>query len=218
MNSRKKQKKPLIIAGNIEPEWQAFFNAEVKPLIDGEHIAYIGPVNDQQKQELLSKAIAFLMLIKWEEPFGIVMAEALSCGVPVVALDRGSVPEVVMHGQNGIRGRTLPDLIQNFSLIETIASADCREDAIERFSIEAVSSGLFGYHSVMRKKGTQSILILTSGSPATNPRMVKEANALVNRGYDVHVLYGFIIGWADKLDYGLLEPRRMDRRKSRRTP
>jgi len=134
-----KTKKPLIIAGNIEPEWQAFFNTEVKPLIDGEHIAYIGPVNDQQKQELLSKAIAFLMLIKWEEPFGIVMAEALSCGVPVVALDRGSVPEVVMHGQNGIRGRTLPDLIHNFSLIETIASADCRKDAIQRFSIEAVS-------------------------------------------------------------------------------
>ena len=57
----------------------------------------------------------------------------------------------------------------------------------------------------MRKERTQSILILTSGSPATNPRMVKEANALVNRGYDVHVLYGFIIGWADKLDHGLLE-------------
>ena len=57
----------------------------------------------------------------------------------------------------------------------------------------------------MRKERTQSILILTSGSPATNPRMVKEANALVNRGYDVHVLYGFIIGWADKLDHGLVE-------------
>lgn len=57
----------------------------------------------------------------------------------------------------------------------------------------------------MSNKGTQSILILTSGSPATNPRMVKEASALANRGYDVRVLYGFIIGWADKLDQEILE-------------
>ena len=134
-----KTERPLIIAGNIESEWQAFFDEKVSPLIDGSSITYIGPVNDTQKRALLSKAIAFLMLIQWEEPFGIVMAEALSCGVPIVALNRGSVPEVVRHGKNGIRGNTVDELVEEFKLTNAITPEMCRQDAIERFSIAAVS-------------------------------------------------------------------------------
>lgn len=129
----------LIIAGNVEPEWASFFQEHVSPLLNNSTILYVGPVNDAQKQELLSNAIGFLMLIQWEEPFGIVMAEALSCGVPIIALNRGSVPEIVMHGVNGIRGDTLDELVADFPVINTIRRSDCREDALRRFSISSVS-------------------------------------------------------------------------------
>ena len=79
------------------------------------------------------------MLITWEEPFGIVMAEALACGVPIIALNRGSVPEVVEHGKNGIRGDSLDALIEHYPIIQEIESKFCRRDATERFSIASVS-------------------------------------------------------------------------------
>lgn len=131
---------PLIIAGNIEAEWKCYFDQEIKSSIDGDHIQYIGPVNDEEKNKLLNRATAFLMLIRWEEPFGIVMAEALACGAPVIALNRGSVPEVVQHGVNGLRGDNLEELLEALPLLDSISADACREDALRRFSISAVSS------------------------------------------------------------------------------
>ncbi|HAW19842.1 MAG TPA: glycosyltransferase family 4 protein [Flavobacteriales bacterium] len=131
---------PLVIAGNIEPEWESFFENEVKPHIDGTLIQYIGTVDDIAKRNLLSGAIGFLMLIQWEEPFGIVMAEALACGAPVIALNRGSVPEIVEHGINGIVGDSIASLIQTYPLVDKISEQVCRMDAVNRFSIDAVAS------------------------------------------------------------------------------
>ena len=79
------------------------------------------------------------MLIQWEEPFGIVMAEALSCGVPILALDRGSVPEIVQNGVNGFRARTVDELLTAVDGLDAISRADCRMDAVNRFSIPAIS-------------------------------------------------------------------------------
>ncbi len=69
--------------------------------LDGDRVRYVGPVDDEQKNHLLGEAAALLMPIGWEEPFGIVMAEACACGTPVIAFARGSVPEVVRDGING---------------------------------------------------------------------------------------------------------------------
>jgi glycosyltransferase involved in cell wall biosynthesis len=91
----------LVIAGNIPLQHQAYFDEQVKPHLNGDRITYIGPVDDKQKNALLGQAAAFLMPILWEEPFGIVMAEALACGTPVLGLRRGAVPEVVEDGVTG---------------------------------------------------------------------------------------------------------------------
>lgn len=130
----------LKIAGNIEPEHQSFFDQRVLPHIDGEFIQYLGPVDDSQKHALFAGAKAFLMLIQWEEPFGIVMAEALSCGVPIIALDRGSVPEIVRNGVNGFMGRTIDELIKSIAALDTISNEDCRLDALNRFSVPAITA------------------------------------------------------------------------------
>ena len=130
---------PLKIAGNVEPEHQSFFETRVIPHIDSDQIQYVGAVNDEEKHALFAGAKAFLMLIQWEEPFGIVMAEALSCGVPILALDRGSVPEIVQNGVNGFRARAVDELLNSVDKLNTISRADCRMDAVNRFSIPAIS-------------------------------------------------------------------------------
>jgi len=92
---------PLIIAGNVEEPHKAWFARFVAPHIDQRRVRYVGPVDDQQKNALLKSARALLMPILWDEPFGIVMAEAMACGAPVIAFRRGAAPEIVEHAVTG---------------------------------------------------------------------------------------------------------------------
>lgn len=131
----------LVIAGNrIDDGPEAdYFDREIAPHLDGDRITYVGPVNDAQKNELLGRSAAFLMPIEWEEPFGIVMAEALACGTPVLGFRRGSVPEVVRDGLNGFSCTTVAEAA---SLVPATAALDrraVRVDCEARFSDRAIA-------------------------------------------------------------------------------
>ncbi len=128
----------LVIAGNIPPAYQAYFDEQVQPHLDGQRIAYIGPVDDQQKNALLGSAAAFLMPILWEEPFGIVMAEALACGTPVLGLRRGAVPEVVEHGVTGFVCDTVDELVTAVGQFGNLDRRASRERAECMFSDHAI--------------------------------------------------------------------------------
>ncbi|MGH8050657.1 MAG: glycosyltransferase family 4 protein [Arenimonas sp.] len=134
----KKSGRRLIIAGNIPVGESAYFDSQVKPHLDDDRIRYIGPVDDVQKNELLGNAAAFLMPILWEEPFGIVMAEALACGTPVLGLRRGSVPEIVDDGITGFVREDVQGLIDCIPRLGEIDRAACRSAAAERFSDHAI--------------------------------------------------------------------------------
>ena len=101
----------LIIAGTRVASGPdvAYFDREIAPHVDGESVRFIGPVDDAAKDRVLGTAAALLMPIGWEEPFGIVMAEAFACGTPVIAFARGSVPEVIREGVNGFACRTVDE-------------------------------------------------------------------------------------------------------------
>ena len=131
-----KTNKKLIIAGNVPNEQihQLYFNEQVKPLIDQDQIKYIGPVNNIQKNELLRNACAMLMPVTWDEPFGIVMAEALACGTPVIGFNRGAVPEVVTNGSTGFICNTTNEMIEAVNNIPSLSRSDCRQVAEEKFS------------------------------------------------------------------------------------
>jgi glycosyltransferase involved in cell wall biosynthesis len=129
---------PLVIAGNIPDEHRQFFETRVAPHIDGQAVTYVGPVDDKAKNALLGRARAFLMPILWEEPFGIVMAEALACGTPVLGLARGAVPEVVEHGVNGFVAEDVEGLVSAVARLPEISRADCRKRAERLFSETAV--------------------------------------------------------------------------------
>lgn len=129
---------PLKIAGEIQPLYRGYFEAKVKPDIDGKFIEYIGLADLATKNELLGNSMAMLFPIKWDEPFGLVMVEAMACGTPVMALRAGSVPEIVKDGVSGYTSRNIDGLVRRLRDLRTIP-AQIRRYAEENFSQERMA-------------------------------------------------------------------------------
>lgn len=131
----------LLLAGNVEDI--EFFNKDVKPYLSSK-IKWVGPVSPEQLftkkyvANLMAKAKAFLMTINWQEPFGLVMAEAQSCGTPVIGFDRGSVSELVINGKTGFvvkPSQGLTGLKKALKNINSIKPEDCRKHIEKNFSL-----------------------------------------------------------------------------------
>jgi glycosyltransferase involved in cell wall biosynthesis len=129
----------LIIAGNVPDAHRGWFARHVAPHVDGRAVRFIGPVDDAQKNVLLGSARALLMPVLWDEPFGIVMAEAMACGTPVIGLRRGAVPEVVDDGATGF-------VVED---VEAMAAAIGRIGAIDRRAVRARAEALFSDGAVV---------------------------------------------------------------------
>ncbi len=131
---------PLVLAGRPQNgEEERYFANEVKPLIDGEQIRWIGPVNHLQKNDLLKRASALLFPIQWDEPFGLVMIEAMACGCPVVAHRRGSVAEVVDDGITGF----------HVGVIDAMAELVPRALGLDREKVRAHAEQRFGFATMV---------------------------------------------------------------------
>jgi glycosyltransferase involved in cell wall biosynthesis len=125
----------LIMAGKIDAgRDQEFFQREIEPYVDGENIVFLGEIPQEEKLRLLARARCFLFPIQWEEPFGLVMVEAMACGTPVVTTRWGSTPEVVEHGKTGFLADSLEDIPGYLKRVDEIDPAVCREEAVRRFS------------------------------------------------------------------------------------
>jgi len=131
----------LIIAGNVSPldDERSYFEKEIKPLIDDVQIQYVGAVNDEQKNFYLGQAKALLFPIEWNEPFGMVMIEAMACGTPVIGFKKGSVPEVVTEGVTGFFTNDMEKMIAAISLIHSIDRKECRLISQSRFDIPIIA-------------------------------------------------------------------------------
>ncbi|WP_454818335.1 glycosyltransferase [Labrys neptuniae] len=139
----------LIIAGNLAGEHQAWFEAHVAPHLRDGDVDYVGPVDDRQKDELLGSAAALLMPILWEEPFGIVMAEAMACGTPVIGFGRGAVPEVVEDGHTGYVVDTVEEMAAAVARLERIERAACRQRVEMLYSEDAVTDRYLQIYEAM---------------------------------------------------------------------
>ena len=130
----------LVLAGNHATEGPeaAYFEREIAPHIDGDQIMYVGPVDDEAKNRLLGSSAALLFPIEWKEAFGIVMAEAMACGTPVIAFPRGSVPEIVIDGVNGFVCRDVASAAGAVARVPTLDRARVRADCERRFSDEVL--------------------------------------------------------------------------------
>lgn len=130
---------PLRIAAKVDRVDQEYFENEIKPLLTHPLIEYIGEINEQEKDDFLGNAYALLFPIDWPEPFGLVMIEAMACGTPVIAYQRGSVTEVMSHGKVGFIVNTIEEAVTAVEKIEFIDRCYCRTFFEERFSARCMA-------------------------------------------------------------------------------
>ena len=123
----------LVLAGNVSGPDEEYFRTSVLPHIDGDQVQYIGEVDYHRKREVLQQPHCLLAPLTWDEPFGLFMVEAMACGTPVVGLDRGSVSEVVRHGETGFVVDTLEEMTAAVGRVDSIDRWQCRLDAQRRF-------------------------------------------------------------------------------------
>jgi glycosyltransferase involved in cell wall biosynthesis len=152
----------LIIAGNRvdSAEGKAYFEGMIAPHLYGDVIRYVGPVDDSEKNQILGRSAALLMPIEWEEPFGIVMAEAFACGTPVIGFRRGSVPEVIVDGVNGFAVDDADEAVKALPKVTSLDRTTIRKDCERRFSRRVIVDQ---YEELYRS-------VLDSLNPATNTR------------------------------------------------
>jgi glycosyltransferase involved in cell wall biosynthesis len=144
---------PLVLAGPVQPGQEEFFALEVEPHVDGDSVRYIGEVGDE-KRELYAGASALLMPIRWPEPFGLVMTEAMACGTPVVAFPEGSAPEIVIDGETGFVVEDEREMARAVARLGEIDPARCRESARERFDVAAVAEAYEHAYGVVSGKAS----------------------------------------------------------------
>jgi glycosyltransferase involved in cell wall biosynthesis len=127
----------LVLAGPVQPGQEQFFAEEVEPHLNGD-AEYVGEADAQAKRELYQRARGLLMPIRWPEPFGLVMVEALACGTPVIAFPEGSAPEVVEDGRCGFVVDDEDAMAAAVERLGEIDPAECRRSCKERFGVAAV--------------------------------------------------------------------------------
>jgi len=133
--------KRLIIAAKVDRVDRQYFHDSVEPFIDGHLIQFVGEVDGALKRELYARASCLLVPICWEEPFGLVMAEAMACGTPVVAFARGSAPELLVDGETGFLVHDVDGMARAVSQVDQIDPRRCRRHVEENLSAQRMAEG-----------------------------------------------------------------------------
>lgn len=131
----------LKVAAKVSKPDMPYYEEVVKPLMEHPLVEYVGEIGEAEKNEFLGKAYALLFPIVWPEPFGMVMTEAMACGTPVIAYLRGSVPEVVMPGQNGFIVDSVDAAVEALKEVVGFERARCRAVFEERFTSARMAEG-----------------------------------------------------------------------------
>jgi len=131
---------PLKIAAKVDRVDRRYFKRDIEPLLSQSHVEWIGEISDQQKSEFLGNAYALLFPIDWPEPFGLVMIEAIACGTPVIAYDRGSVPEVMEDGVTGFIVKDVEDAAQAVNKVRNLSRSRCRGVFENRFAVSRMAN------------------------------------------------------------------------------
>jgi glycosyltransferase involved in cell wall biosynthesis len=150
----RKLKMPLILAGNVDTIDERYFREEIFPKVDGDQIKYVGEVNFKQKIALLAEAYCLLAPVTWPEPFGLFMVEAMACGTPVVAFNRGSVPEVVKHGETGFVVNTLAEMTAAVEKVKWIDKRRCRQHVKENFDVPRMVDDYLAAYELVRQEAS----------------------------------------------------------------
>ena len=133
MEIARRSGRELKIAAKVDPSDREYYEKEIKPLLNGPGVEYIGEINEQQKCDFLSDAYAHIFPIDWPEPFGLCMIEAMSCGTPTIAFDCGSVREVLKDGVTGFVVNNIEDAVAAVPRVASLSRPACRQEFETRF-------------------------------------------------------------------------------------
>jgi len=144
----RRAERPLVIAGIVQDE--AYFDTEVAPHIDGQAVRYLGPVGPDQRDALLGGVDALLHLVRFAEPFGLSMIEAMACGTPVIATPLGAVPEVVADGRSGYLVRSIDEAVTAVGKLGALDRCACRAHVEDNFDVDRMVDGYLAvYRSLL---------------------------------------------------------------------
>lgn len=132
---------PLKIAAKVDALDLPYFQSRIEPLLHDPLVEFVGEIGDADKSEFLGNALALLFPIDWPEPFGLVMIEAMACGTPVIAWDRGAVPEIVEDGVTGFVVRSPEEALQAIGRLKTLNRLRIRHVFDRRFSASVMARG-----------------------------------------------------------------------------
>jgi glycosyltransferase involved in cell wall biosynthesis len=171
---------PLKIAAKVDPVDELYYREHIRPLLEHPLIEYVGEISEREKDAFLGQALALLFPVRWPEPFGLVMVEAMATGTPVIAGRFGSVPEVVDDGETGFICDSLEEMVLAIRRLDEIDRTACRRHADERFSSQRMAED---YEAVYQK-----LLQPDTTVPVAPPRTVAEPEsepAVLKNGHPV---------------------------------
>jgi glycosyltransferase involved in cell wall biosynthesis len=141
---------PLTLAGRVDPIDKAYFQCDVQPRLTHPLVHFAGEVSDEQKLQLLRQSRALVFPIDWPEPFGLVMAESMACGTPVIARPKGAAPEVIVDGVTGFLADSREALVRAVKAVHGLDRAACRRHVEINFSATAMTERYEALYGTLR--------------------------------------------------------------------
>jgi glycosyltransferase involved in cell wall biosynthesis len=156
----------LKVAAKVDRADQDYYDEQIKPMIQSGNVEFIGEINDKDKSEFLSGAIVLLVPIDWPEPFGLVMIEAMACGTPVIAFNRGSVPEVIDEGVTGFIVEDINGAIGAVDRLSHLSRENIRRHFEQRFTARRMAQDYLGVYRSLAEKFAPHLRLVTDDAPA----------------------------------------------------
>ncbi len=156
----------LKVAAKVDNADRDYYDEKIKPMMQSAKVEFIGEINDKDKSEFLSGAIALLVPIDWPEPFGLVMIEAMACGTPVIAFNRGSVPEVIEDGLTGFVVEDINGAIGAVDRLGHLSRAKIRARFEERFTARRMAQDYLSVYRKLSDAAAPHLRLVSEKAPA----------------------------------------------------
>jgi glycosyltransferase involved in cell wall biosynthesis len=169
---------PLKIAAKVDPADREYFAGQIEPLLDHPLVEFIGEIDDARKSDFLGGALALLFPIDWPEPFGLVMIEAMAAGTPVIAWERGSVPEIIDHGVSGVIVSSLEEAVEAVQRIRRMDRRAVRGSFEKRFTASRMAADYIETFEMQlqgRSRASSVLRILSPRLQSNRPEAHKPA-------------------------------------------
>jgi glycosyltransferase involved in cell wall biosynthesis len=158
---------PLKIAAKVDSSDRAYYEREIKHLLNSPNVEFVGEINERQKGVFLGNAYAYLFPIDWPEPFGLTMIESMACGTPTIAFSCGSVPEIITNGLSGFIVDNMEDAVKAVQQASTLDRTACRAEFMNRFSAPKMARQYVKLYEASVTKQYETSLTAKSADPDT---------------------------------------------------